>query len=138
MSRFSAKIAVTLAAALLAGAALASTANAKPLGGGLGSIKPGIGSGFKPVTIKPPVFKPGVLKPLPGKIKLPPGGFKPLPPGGGPKPKPPHAGGHGKFWVIGGLTILATEYGGCGYEYYKWKSTGTSYWYERYVDCREG
>lgn len=46
-----------------------------------------------------------------------------------------HHGGAG--WVLGALTILASDYDGCGYEYYKWKSTGSGYWRERYHDCRD-
>lgn len=140
MSKFSFKTtAALLATALIAGVTFATaSADAKPLGGGFGGgFKPGpIGGGFKP-----PVFK-GPIGPLPGKIKLPPGGFKPIDPCKfkfcgpiGPKPKPPHAGGH-KHWVWGGITILAADYAGCGYEYYKWKSTGLTYWRHRYFECR--
>jgi hypothetical protein len=121
-----------------------------------GKINPGK---INPGKIK---FPPGKLTPKPfpgkidpGKIKFPPGKLDPtFPPGKGPKPpgkdpkppgkdpkppgKPPEAGhGHkGKYWVWGGITILATEYAGCGYEYYKWQSTGSQWWYARYAQCR--
>ncbi|HRK19950.1 MAG TPA: hypothetical protein PK970_13410 [Hyphomicrobiaceae bacterium] len=151
MSRFSFKTTASLlATAFVAGITLAAvSADAKPFGGGFGGgggFKPGIGGGFKPIGpiggFKPPVLKPGPIAGLPGKIKLPPGGLKPIDPCKfkfcgpvGPKPKPPHAGGH-KHWVWGGITILAADYAGCGYEFYKWKSTGSTYWRHRYFDCR--
>ena len=45
-------------------------------------------------------------------------------------------GKHGKYWLYGGVTILAADYSGCGYEYYKWQSTGAGYWRVRYLECR--
>jgi len=89
---------------------------------------PNLGGGgvFKPYTPK----MPGPLAKLPKYpgSTLPSGG-----PGGG-------SGGHhhgGAGWVLGALTILASDYDGCGYEYYKWKSTGKGYWRDRYHECRD-
>jgi hypothetical protein len=117
---------------------------------GPGGIQPGLGGGFKP-NLPPGGFKPalppnaGGLQPLPpGSIKVPPG-LKPpvvanpcLIPGKCKPPVPPKPPGSsgGSKWVWGGITILATQYDGCGYEYYKWKSTGSKVWYRRYAECR--
>jgi len=109
---------------------------------------------FPPGKLDPskPTFPPGKIKFPPGKLDptkptFPPGKgpFDPKPPGGKPPveppkpPKPPETGHKhpkGKYWVWGGITILATEYAGCGYEYYKWQSTGSKWWYHRYAVCR--
>lgn len=66
----------------------------------------------------------------------------------GPPPKkgwpPPKGGWHRPYvlppigyWLWNGVTINAYEYEGCGYEYYKWKSTGSSYWRRMYRECRD-
>ena len=127
-----------VAAAIIAGGTLlAAAAQAKPgSGGGLKSpaaykpISLSKGAAFKPIKpfpVKP--IGPGVINPGAAcKIK---GGC-----GGGPKPTPGAGHGHGKYWALGGITILASQYDGCGYEYYKWKSTGTSYWRAQYEECR--
>lgn len=145
------------AAAFAANPLLSSDASAKPMGGfggggikmGGGAFKPigpigGIGKGpiFKgPIKIGSPLKPIGPLKPFPPiKVgpKFPP--IKPFPPickfkGCFPHPHPP-GHGHGKFWVLGGITILASAYEGCGYECYKWKSTESPYWYAKYRECR--
>ena len=126
---------VTFASAIL----LASGANAAPNGGGFksSSIAKPIsfpkGQAFKPIKpfpvkpVGPGVINPGVVCKIKGGC----GG-----PGPKPAPKPDHAHGHGKYWALGGITILASQYDGCGYEYYKWKSTGSSYWHAQYAECR--
>ncbi len=127
-------------AIILASALAANVANAKPGGIGGGGFK--AGSAFKP-SVKPISFPKGPIKTLPSK-PFPIGPIKPgagcKVPGacGGPGPKPGSGGGHGhgKYWVLGGVTILAASYEGCGYEYYKWKSTGSSYWRTQYEECR--
>lgn len=133
-------VSTVLATAVIAGMTLVSAADAKGGGGGkggggmggsfkssgmggggFGGFKGGMGSGFKS----------GPLKPFGGK-------FKPMVvcKGGGCGPKPGKHHHHGRRWFWGGATILAADYSGCGYEYYKWKSTGSSYWYNRYAECR--
>lgn len=55
----------------------------------------------------------------------------PLPPRH--RPRPPGV----SFWYWSGIPIFATDYDGCGYEYYKWRSTGSSYWRRMYFECRD-
>jgi hypothetical protein len=136
-------IANVAVAALASAILFASGANAIPNGGGFGG-------GFKPGSISKPIgpvksfpvgpIKAGPFKPLPtgpykpkGPIVT--GPIKPLP---APAPAPTKTGGHGhgKYWAWAGVTILASQYDGCGYEYYKWKSTGSSYWHAQYAECR--
>lgn len=153
MTTFTTKLAaLAIAATAVAFSPLTSSdALAKPMGGmggggfkmgGFGGFKPGpigpIGKGpvlGGPIKIGSPLKPIGPFKPFP-PIKV--GPIKPLPPickfpGCGPKPPHHH---HGKFWVLGGITILASAYQGCGYEYYKWKSTGSPFWYAKYAECR--
>lgn len=149
MTAFTTKLAAfALAAAAIAANPLLSTdAAAKPMGGGFGGGGMKLGGGFKPVgpIAKGPIFKGPIkiatpLKPLKPIKPFPPikvGPIKPFPPIKPlPPVKPPHHHGHGAFWVLGGVTILATAYEGCGYEYYKWKSTDSSYWLHKYRECR--
>lgn len=124
MTAFATKLAATLvAAAIAAGPLAAASASAKPI------IVP-----KGPIIVKGPIFKKGPVFKGPIKIVKPVLPLKPL------KPLPikpvHHHHGHGAFWVLGGVTILATAYAGCGYEYYKWKSTDSDQWYEKYRDCR--
>ncbi|CCV03426.1 hypothetical protein MESS2_1050030 [Mesorhizobium metallidurans STM 2683] len=46
--------------------------------------------------------------------------------------------GHNKHgsWFWGGVTIVAADHGGCGYEFWKWKTTGWRYWRQAYQSCR--
>jgi hypothetical protein len=139
--------AASLAAVVIATVSMMSTTvNAKPGHGGGGGFKASSFSGggfksggYKPIGFKSPsIVKGPMSKPFPGKIvKLPPiCKFGKC----GPGPKPAHGHGHGhghgNFWLLGGVTILASQYNGCGYEYYKWKSTDSAYWYARYQECR--
>lgn len=109
--------------------------------------------------VKGPIVKGPIVKgPLPKLTPLPPPKIKPLPPikklplpppkklpPPPPPKKPPPPPGHWYrpyvlppigFWIWRGITINAYEYEGCGYEYYKWKSTGSSYWRRMYRECR--
>lgn len=142
MTAFTTKLAAfAIAATAVAFSPLMSSdALAKPIGGG-GMKLGGFGGGFKPgpvfkgpIKVGSPLKPIGPFKPFPpikvGPVKpFPP--IKPLPP-----VKPPHHHHHGKWWVLGGVTILASQYSGCGYEYYKWKSTGSPFWYAKYAECR--
>ena len=42
---------------------------------------------------------------------------------------------HGS-WAWGGITIVASDHDGCGYEYWKWKTTGWRSWKQAYRICR--
>lgn len=131
-----------LATCLLAGTvALSPMAGADPVPKGpivKGPVIKGPLPKLSPVP--PPKFKPlppPKLKPLP----LP---KKPLPPPPPPKKPPPPPGKWYRpyvlppigFWIWQGITINAYEYDGCGYEYYKWRSTRSSYWRRMYRECR--
>jgi hypothetical protein len=56
-----------------------------------------------------------------------------------------HGGHHGNHhnhhkhgsWAWGGVTIVASDHGGCGYEFWKWKTTGWRYWRHAYLSCRD-
>ncbi|GLS36391.1 hypothetical protein GCM10010869_19800 [Mesorhizobium tianshanense] len=56
-----------------------------------------------------------------------------------------HGGHHGNHhnhhkhgsWAWGGVTIVAADHGGCGYEFWKWKTTGWRYWRHAYLSCRD-
>lgn len=60
------------------------------------------------------------------------------------KPGKDHDGHHGNHhghhkhgsWAWGGVTIVASDHGGCGYEFWKWKTTGWRYWRHAYQSCR--
>ncbi|MER8828405.1 hypothetical protein NKH73_18410 [Mesorhizobium sp. M0938] len=60
------------------------------------------------------------------------------------KPGKDHDGHHGNHhghhkhgsWLWGGVTIVASDHGGCGYEFWKWKTTGWRYWRHAYQSCR--
>lgn len=57
------------------------------------------------------------------------------------KPGENHGGHHGNHhkhgsWAWGGVTIVASDHGGCGYEFWKWKTTGWRYWRHAYQSCR--
>jgi hypothetical protein len=42
---------------------------------------------------------------------------------------------HGS-WQWGGVTVVASDHGGCGYEFWKWKMTGWRFWKHAYLSCR--
>lgn len=79
---------------------------------------------------KPPILK-HQRKGLPCKIV-------------GCKPGKGHGGHHGNHhnkhkhgsWAWGGVTIVTSDHGGCGFEFWKWKTTGWRYWRHAYRDCR--
>lgn len=54
-----------------------------------------------------------------------------------------HGGHHGNHhhkhgsWAWGGVTIVAADHGGCGYEFWKWKTAGWRYWRHAYLSCRD-
>jgi hypothetical protein len=58
------------------------------------------------------------------------------------KPGKNHGGHHGNHkhgsWAWGGVTIVASDHDGCGYEFWKWKTTGWRYWRHAYQSCRGG
>lgn len=133
-----------LASCLLAGTVfLVPIAGAEPTPNGPIIKGPTKMSPVPPLKMKP--IPPPKLKPIPPLKKLPPPPLpkKPPPPPPGKKPPPPP--GHWYrpyvlppigYWIWQGITINAYEYEGCGYEYYKWKSTGSSYWRRQYRECR--
>lgn len=97
--------------------------------------EPGAGPKAPPPGFKPsPGFKPG-----PPGAKPPPPGFKPPPPVFRPPPPPPPR--HRprppgvRFWYWSGIPIFATDYDGCGYEYYKWRTTSSTYWRNKFYQC---
>ncbi|ESX19610.1 DUF1127 domain-containing protein [Mesorhizobium sp. LSJC264A00] len=48
-----------------------------------------------------------------------------------------HHGRHNHdFWLPGGVTIVASDHGGCSYEFWKWKMTGWRFWRHSYLACR--
>ncbi|RWC90179.1 MAG: hypothetical protein E5V58_12875 [Mesorhizobium sp.] len=55
------------------------------------------------------------------------------------KPDHGHHHGHHKHgaWGWGGVTIVASDHGGCGYEFWKWKVTGWRFWKHAYLACRD-
>jgi hypothetical protein len=129
----------SIAAVGLVITAFASTADAKGFGGGGAksghvSVPHSSASKFTSKSASTKVGKASDLyRDKTGPIKVPGNSTRPA-------PMPPQKQGHnhrGGGWVLGGLAIAASDYSGCGYEYYKWKSTGSSAWRERYHDCRD-
>lgn len=130
MTAFTTKLAALAIAAAAIGA-VSADASAKPMFKPIGPISKG--PIFKGPIAKGPIFKGPikVVKPIfPVKPIKPVFPIKPI------GPKPHHHHHAGAFWVLGGVTILATAYEGCGYEYYKWKSTGSDFWLDKYRECR--
>lgn len=81
--------------------------------------------------VKGPIVKGPIVKPLPPPKKGPP------PKGGGKTWVRPYVLPPIGYWIWGSTRINSYDYDGCGYEYYKWKSTGSSYWRRMYRECRE-
>lgn len=135
MTAISTKVAAfaIAASALIASPLLTSHASAKPAGPG--PIKVGSPIVKGPIFNKGPIFKGPIVK-GPIKIVKPNFPLKPICKGPGCFPKPSHHHGHGALWVLGGVTILASAYEGCGYEYYKWKANDSAYWHAKYRECR--
>jgi uncharacterized protein YjiS (DUF1127 family) len=60
------------------------------------------------------------------------------------KPGKPDDGHHGHHhghhnhnsWLPGGVTIVASDHGGCSYEFWKWEMTGLRFWRYSYLACR--
>ena len=60
------------------------------------------------------------------------------------KPGKPDNGHHGHHhghhnhnsWLPDGVTIVASDHGGCSYEFWKWKMTGWRFWRHSYLACR--
>lgn len=103
-------------------------------GGPQPSMKGGGGGGGVVQGTSPP-FKPGPgpsgkRPPSPGEWKG--GGGRPPPPPPPRRPRPPGV----SFWYWSGAPIYATDYDGCGYEYYKWRSTGSTFWRRKFYECR--
>ena len=48
-----------------------------------------------------------------------------------------HHGHHNhNSWLPGGVTIVASDHGGCSYEFWKWTMTGLRFWRYSYLVCR--
>lgn len=141
-------VAAVASSALLAGTFLyAPAADAQGPSFGAPPPKGPIVKGPVPAPKMVPL-PPPKIKPLPPpKIKPLPLPKKPLPPPPPPKkgPPPPPKGGWIRpyilppigFWLWNGVTIHSYDYDGCGYEYYKWRTTGSSYWRRMYRQCRD-
>lgn len=137
-------LAGTLAFAPTAGADPNPPLKSSPKGPIKGPIIKGPGPIVKPMPLPPPKMKPlppPKFKPIPAPIPK-----KPLPPPPKKKgPWPPPKSGWVRpyflppigYWLWNGVTIYSYDYDGCGYEYYKWRSTGSSYWRRMYRECRD-